>query len=323
MDYFTKLNSYFHHEPINCAEISRLTGINERTVQRYLKKFKAQLLFSKIIRSGRPLKFEKKLNTKIAKIVSQNTLLSSKRIKNELNKSLEVPISDRTVRRRLNLMGYKKVKPRPIMKLNDNQKKSRILFCKNHEKLDWKNVVFSDESSFQLDSNAAMIWVKNGRQAFKPQTKFPKKIMVWGAFSIKGKSELFFVDSTLNGHGYVEILNSCLLPFRRKFHRQNFIFQQDNAPCHTGKVAKKYFEDSGIELLKWPANSPDLNPIENLWGIMKVKVAQRNPSSEEELKLFVLEEWKQISQETLRNLVGSMTNRMTQTIKAKGEKIKY
>jgi transposase len=195
MDYFTKLNPYFHDEPINCAEISRITGINERTVQRYFKIFKTQLLFPKKIRSGRPLKFEKKLNTQIAKLVNQNTFLSSKRIKSELNKNLEVPISDRTVRRRLNLMGYRKVKPRPIMKLNDNQKKRRILFCKNHENWNWKNVVFSDESSFQLDSNAAMTWVKNGCRAFKPQTKFPKKIMVWGAFSVKGKSELFLVDS--------------------------------------------------------------------------------------------------------------------------------
>ena len=73
-----------------------------------------------------------------------------------------------------------------------------------------------------------------------------------------------------------------------------FIFQQENDPKHTSKLAKQYFNDKSIVLLPWPAQSPDLNPIENVWGILKDKVSARGPKNIPQLKQYLIEEWNKI-----------------------------
>lgn len=147
--------------------------------------------------------------------------------------------------------------------------------------------------------------------------------MVWGAFSFNGTSELYFVSGSLDGESYTGVLDETLIPYIRRKHRNYEYFQQDNATCHTSRVAKRYFARKNINLMTWPANSPDLNPIENLWGILKVKVAKRCPETLNELKTILKEEWENISLETLHNLVNSMPNRLEELKAKKGAKINY
>lgn len=258
MDTFTRLNPYFNAKEVNCSAISKKTKIPVRTVQRYYKKFKAQIPLSELRKPGRPLKFPKNLNRKMGKIVKENNSLTAKRIQNILNRDLEVKISTRTVSRRLNQIGLRKFKPRFIPKITPSQEKQRVLFAKNNQKTDWENVVFSDESAFQLDHNAHTVWAESQASAIVPKCKYSKKVMIWGAFSAKGKSKLFFVEKTLKSDGYQALIKSHLLPFTRKNHKNNsFIFQQDNAPCHVSRSLKNFFAQKRIELLPWPSNSAD------------------------------------------------------------------
>ncbi len=97
----------------------------------------------------------------------------------------------------------------------------------------------------------------------------------------------------------------------------DFIFQQDLAPAHTAKATKSWFNDHGVTVLDWPANSPDLNPIENLWGIVKRKMRDTRPNNADDLKATVKETWSSIPPQQCHKLITSMPRRIEAVIKAK------
>ncbi|KAL0146528.1 hypothetical protein M9458_058159 [Cirrhinus mrigala] len=95
--------------------------------------------------------------------------------------------------------------------------------------------------------------------------------------SSAGVGPLSFIKSTVNAAVYQEILQHFMLPANKLFGNDDFIFQQDFAPAHKAKTTSTWFNSHGITVLEWPANSPDLNPIQNLWGIVKRKMREQRP----------------------------------------------
>ena len=126
---------------------------------------------------------------------------------------------------------------------------------------------------------------------------------------------------------YTEILDDHLLQSVDWYQmdRENFIFQQDNDPKHTSKLAKEWIENNDIEVLAWTPQSPDLNPIEHLWDHLKRRLAgyPDYPKSIQELWLRVEAEWDKISMEDCMKLVESMPSRIAAVLKAKGGHTKY
>ncbi len=148
--------------------------------------------------------------------------------------------------------------------------------------------------------------------------------MIWAAMSSAGVGPLCFLKSTVNAAIYKEILEHFMLPSADKLYGDaDFIFQQDLAPAHTAKGTKSWFNDHGVTVLDWPANSPDLNPIENLWGIVKRKMRDTRHNNADELKATVTETWASIPPQQCHKLITSMPRRIEAVIKAKGSPTKY
>ena len=104
---------------------------------------------------------------------------------------------------------------------------------------------------------------------------------------------------------YVEIVERHI-PEINQMLGDDWRFQQDNDPKHTSRIAKTFLNDNVPEVMDWPSNSPDLNPIENLWNIVKTNVEKRMPDNRGDLEQFMKEEWGKIPDSVLINLVNSM-----------------
>ncbi len=121
-----------------------------------------------------------------------------------------------------------------------------------------------------------------------------------------------------------KFLEHFMLPSADKLYGDaDFIFQQDLAPAHTAKGTESWFNDHGVTVLDWPANSPDLNPIENLWGIVKRKMRDTRPNNADDLKAAIKATWASIPPQQCHKLITSMPRRIEAVIKAKGAPTKY
>ena len=150
--------------------------------------------------------------------------------------------------------------------------------------------------------------------------KHPDGVMVWGCFSgHRGRGGLYFLPNnvTMNGVRYVDVLDSHLKNVYCIHECTHFM--QDSAPCHKAKLVSAWLKKEQIEVLQWPGNSPDLNPIENAWNQMKMKLSCKYTSSVLQLREEIKELWVlDMDIAYFQKLSDSMPTRIQNVIKAKG-----
>ncbi len=143
-----------------------------------------------------------------------------------------------------------------------------------------------DECSIHLDKHSKLTFRKKNRpRKLKPKPKHPLKLHVWAGISKKGKTPMLVFKDIMDGEFFrKDILQGTLLPYLRKYFQDGHRFQQDNDPKHTSHDNVQFMKDAGINWMKTTAESPDLNPIENLWHELKHFLRRRvKPSTKEEL----------------------------------------
>ena len=138
-------------------------------------------------------------------------------------------------------------------------------------------------------------------------------LMFWCAIRSDGRKMLVKCPNTLTSRSYLDILKD----YNKKLHFPGLVFQQDNAPTHKASIIKIFFRENEWEVLDWPPYSPDLNIIENLWAIVKKRLAKQSVSWEN-LEEKVQKIWNSIELETVQKFYDSIPERLEAVASSNG-----
>ncbi|CAF1974978.1 unnamed protein product [Rotaria magnacalcarata] len=254
-------------------------GVSNGCISNIGKKDKLKLPFENRPGQGRKKLATFKEDRYLLNLMKKDRRKSSRQLASEWNSSHGKSISARMVRRRLFNAGYKSytTKRKPYRK--PSHCSARLKFtkqCSNWNFSDWKTVIFSDESHFEVFNRKKKSFVRHLPSKSDKSFNFQplvqgdgRSIGVWGIMTGKGVSPLVFYDGRMNGQNYISVIEPVLLPFIEKNFDPDvtWYYVQDNAPCHKSAFSMKRFTKNKINLLDWPAVSPEFNVIENLWDM--------------------------------------------------------
>lgn len=242
-------------------------------------------------------------------------------------------ISSRTVLRRLAAVAIRLRRPYRGPNLTPHHLRQRLQWARGHVRWTirrWGHMLFTDESRFLLRRSDGRVRVfRRLRERFSDSCVMRHdrygggSVMVWAGITAHGRTDLVFIDGTLSAQKYrQEILGRHVVPFMQA---NGGTFQQDNARPHVARDNMDYLRRHNVDVLPWPALSPDLSPIEHLWDQLDRRVRRRRqqPHTLNELRAALTEEWQRIPQMTINRLVASMRRRCVAVINSRGGFTRY
>ena len=316
------------------ASIASQLNISKGSIAKIRKTHDLTLLGNS---AGRPKLITPTTLRSVTRKLTSGELENASEAQQHLVQALGIQASTSTVRRSLKsagLVARVKVK-RPFLRKKHRQ--ARLDFARKYQSWtveDWKRVIYSDETKVnRWGSDGRKYCWKKGVQPLQDHHISATvkhgggNVMVWGCMTAQGPGFMTRIDGGLNAELYCNILQDEFMQTLDYYglDKSNIIFQQDNDPKHTANLTKKWFSENQIEVLDWPAQSPDLNPIEHLWFNLKQKLNgyPLQPTSIHELWERIQNEWEKITAQECMNLIESMPRRVDAVLKAKGGYTKY
>ncbi|GFV58061.1 transposable element Tcb2 transposase [Trichonephila clavipes] len=311
-------------------------GIAHSIVSRLWRQFQTTGTAIRGFSSGRPRGTTPADDRYIVLQARRNRRKTAGEIARHTTQATERPISRFTVARRLHGGGLFARRPVRCVPLTPAHRRRRSLWCREHRNWrdnEWGRVLFTDESRFSLssDSHRIHIWRERGSRnhpsnIIERDRYGGRSVLVWGGIMLGSRTDLHIFDAgSVNGTRYC---NEILLPYVRLFRGAmglQFLFMDDNAPCHRIVAAEQLLESEDIERMDWPARSPDLNPIEHVWDFLGRRLAARTlpPVTIRELRLALQDEWAAMPQQLIDTLILSMGRRCETCLAFRGDHIPY
>ncbi|CAB4476100.1 unnamed protein product [Rhizophagus irregularis] len=258
-------------------------------------------------RTGRPPKMTERDGRHLIRILKKDRKMTLQELHENFVDSTSTHVCKKTLLNYLHEQGfYSRVGVRKPLVTETNRIK-RLNWAKERKLWinEWDSVIWSDESKFELfrGNGRRLVWrrphEKYDIECLIPTVKSGQQgVMVWRCFSKNNLGPLVKLEDD----------------------QENFIFQDDNAPIHTARVVKSWEEENEVNSLPWPAQSPDLNPIEHLWDELERQVRAHKPlpKNRENLWEILQEEWSNIEADKYQNLISSMPHRISAVINSKG-----
>lgn len=316
-------------------DIAKFFGISQGTVSKIMKRNRDTGRPTPRQRSGRPRKTTAREDRSLLRLCRNDRMKPASRLRMEWVRHRNVPVTRKLVNNRLFKAGLPARRPLRKPNLLPRHRRARLQWVRRHRNwhvAHWEHVIFSDEVRFLLYRQDGRIKVRRQvGEALREDCILPRVqgggggVTFWGAFHSRRKCELYVLDGHMNQDQYIHVLDTVLLPFARQDFRANFVYQDDNATAHRARRVVQFLDNENVERMEWPALSPDMNPIENLWADMSRMLGDMDnqPTNLAELTQAVIACWRDIPQETLRHYVEGMPRRVRALQLARGGHTKY
>jgi transposase len=305
-------------EGYNRDEIASRLHVGTHRILAVLSFWKAHRVMLPRRQMGRPTKCIQEVVDFVEVRTLQEAGLGNASLAREVFDRCHFSLSPGTVRRIRKQLKFEFRAPRHTQSLTDVNIADRMKFCE--EMLKWRDdqlqsICFSDESRVVLGDDKQWVWYRRGEDnpsACFQTAKYPQGVMVFAVIGVGYKSKLLIVDGTINTQKYIE--NCHNLGFIHDLDQKHgcfgWTFQQDDAPCHMSQESLDWLEESADVLSGWPANSPDLSPIELCWAILKKAVSAEHPDTLPRLREVLHDAWAGIRQSSIDKLCLSFKNRL-------------
>ncbi|KAG2469549.1 TC1A transposase, partial [Polypterus senegalus] len=314
-------------------KISAALKVPMSTVASIIRKWKKFETTRTLPRAGRPSKLSDRGRRALVREVTKNPMVTLSELQRSSVERGE-PSRRTTISAAIHQSGlYGRVARRKPL-FSKRHMAAHLEFAKRHLKDSQtmrNKILWSDETKIKLFGvNARRHIRRKPGTAHHQANTIPTvkhgggSIMLWGCFSAAGTGRLVRIKGKMTAAMYRGILDENLLQSALELRLgRRFIFQQDNDIKHTPKISKVWLQDNSVNVLEWPNQSPDLNPIQHLWRDLKMVVHRRFSFNLLELERCCKKEWAKLAKDRCAKLVASYSKRLEAVIAAKGASTKY